>query len=291
MKTVSENEKCVQGSRSRSFLFATVGRGVASIASRASAFLAILLVAGVAGSPAKAGFNITVPNGDFSQTGNDGSVGGGLLTGSATRVIGTGPWSGTYNGIAGVIAPPSLTINPGVATISGVAGINALGLGLVNSSGDFSETLTGVSYLSNATYTLSATVDVGQLVSLSALNSAGVGIGLTSNGSLLSAANGGSTPTVAISLLSGTSYEVTSTYTTSSTAPLGSIGLELYDDPTNLATVNLFQFVSFSSVGLTASVPEPSSVAMMSVGLFLAGGFGVLRNRKKRSLVQANLVS
>ena len=77
---------------------------------------------------ASAGF-VTVPNGDFSGLGNAGSVGGGLVGASGTNVpIGSGPWTATYNGVLGLLAPPTLAISPSqkTATISGLLGVNAV---------------------------------------------------------------------------------------------------------------------------------------------------------------------
>ncbi|HXD50872.1 MAG TPA: hypothetical protein VN689_03200, partial [Burkholderiales bacterium] len=80
---------------------------------------------------------IPVPNGDFSNPANNGSVGGGVIGGSGSAAIGSGPWHGTYAGIAGLLAPPSLSIGSGRATIGGLAGVNVLGI--VDNSGYFSQ--------------------------------------------------------------------------------------------------------------------------------------------------------
>jgi hypothetical protein len=51
---------------------------------------------------------VTVPNSDFLQAGNAGTVGGGLVNPPATNVpIGTsgGPWTGNYSGVLTILAP------------------------------------------------------------------------------------------------------------------------------------------------------------------------------------------
>src|SRR5690606_32087606 len=73
--------------------------------------------------------NVPVPNGDFSSSGNVGSIGGGVLGASGTDVaIGSGPWKGTYFGVLGLLAPPTLSITPGEARIGGLLGVNVLGI-------------------------------------------------------------------------------------------------------------------------------------------------------------------
>src|SRR5579871_4853023 len=68
---------------------------------------------------------------NFTDAGSAGSVGGGILTPSATLQIGSGPWSGTYNGTLSVVAPPVITVGNfggfgggGFGSNKGVLGVN-----------------------------------------------------------------------------------------------------------------------------------------------------------------------
>src|ERR1700749_797682 len=118
---------------------------------------------------------ITVPNGDFSDSFNNGQVGGGLLGGSGSSLIGNGPWSGTYQGVATLLAPPLLTIGSGHASISGLAGVNVGSI--VDNSGYFSQTLSAP-YTSNRHYVMSATLDAGVPLNVGILNSGNAGLAL-----------------------------------------------------------------------------------------------------------------
>ena len=60
---------------------------------------------------------IGIANGNFSDPANNGSIGGGLVGGSGSATIGSGPWSGSYAGALGLLAPPLLTIASGKAQI------------------------------------------------------------------------------------------------------------------------------------------------------------------------------
>ncbi|MHC5544564.1 PEP-CTERM sorting domain-containing protein, partial [Singulisphaera rosea] len=187
------------------------------------------------------------------------------LNPSGSAQIGSGPWSGTYNGTLGILAPPSLTIGSGAATISGVVGLNVLGLGLTNNNGYFSQTL-GQTYAANATYTLSADVNAGATLSLGLLQSRNVGIALTSNGSDVASTSTAGAGLVTLTPLGSNNYTLQLTFTTGSTPPTGNIGIRLFDQPTGLLTANLFPSATFDNITLTA-VPEPTSVGLLGIGL------------------------
>jgi hypothetical protein len=187
---------------------------------------------------------ITVPNGDFSSSANDGQVGGGVLGGSGSTTIGSGPWSGTYIGVANLLAPPVLTISPGSATISGLAGVGALGI--LNNSGFFSQTLTN-SYQANKRYVLNATVDAGTPLSVGVLSSAQAGIALTRGATEIASTRNATS--LQLTLLGGTRYKLTLVYQTGALAS-GHVGVKLYSAPQNLLTGSLLSSVSFSDVTL-----------------------------------------
>ncbi len=246
---------------------------------RASSLLALVAAFSLGVAPAHA-TTIPVPDGDFSSAASYGSIGGGLLNPSGSAVIGSGPWTGTYSGALGVLAPPTLTINSTGATISGIAGINALGI--VDNGGSFSQTLSGQTYAANTTYTLTADVNASTPLGAALLQSSGVGIALTANGTVVSSTT--STPGI-VSLLSGTNYQVQLTFQTGASAPSGNIGIQLFDQPGGLLTANLLSSVTFSNVTLNATtVPEPTSFGLLGIGL---STLGWARFRKRRQAAAA----
>jgi hypothetical protein len=237
--------------------------------------LRILILASSLFATAAIAGQITVPNGDFSSAtnANAGSpIGGGLLTAPASGVaIGTtGPWTGTYAGAVGVVAPPQLQIDSGahVAEIDGILGLNVLG-SLVANSGSFNQIFpTGDSnnlYLANKVYTLSVHVDA----------SAVVGVDLLSNGifgAALTATNGATTNTVATSstnpatlvLLSTGHYQLSLPFATPASGPPTSrrIGVSLFSHPQGLASLSLLPTIQFSDVTLNRVGTIPSGVAV-----------------------------
>ena len=238
--------------------------------------------------------NIIVPNGNFTNAANNGSVGGGLLTTDGSSIIGSGPWSGTWDAVLGLLAPPLLTVSDsaggGFANISGVAAVNVLGV--VDNGGYFSQTLTGTAYLPNTIYTLSADVDPDSLLSASVLAADGVGIALTGAGGTTLASNIDG-HLLTLSLLSGTDYRLVIQFLTGAVAPTGDIGIRLFDTPTALASATLLDSVTFRNVTLDASpigggggaAPEPGAFAQTGLGLMTVS-FLVLRFRKKKATVQ-----
>jgi hypothetical protein len=236
---------------------------------------------------------INVPDGNFTQASGAGTVGGGILDLSGSQTIGSGPWTGTYTAVAGLLLPPQLTISTtggepsgGYGSITGIAsGLNILTSNIVDSGGQFSQTLP-VSYLANTTYTLSVNVDAGSVLGAGVLSLAngGVGIGLTNGGNDLAdtTENG---QIVSLSLLSGTNYNVVLDFTTGAVAPTGDIGVRLFDMPSGVAQANLLGGVAFSGVQLSelaqSSVPEPSSNMMVLLGGGLCG-FAVMREKSRR---------
>lgn len=200
---------------------------------------------------------VTVPNGDFSDSANNGSVGG--IIGSGSQTIGSGPWSGRWEGILGVLAAPTLTIGSGNARISGLVGVNVAGL--LNNGGSF-EQATSTPWQPNRRYTLAADVDAGGVLDLAVLQTGNAGIALTRGATrLASTAAAGS---VTISLLSGTTYHMQLDYDTGPSVS-GNVGVHLFAEPTNLLTVNLLTSVKFDNVTLNSRLLNPVPAALVAV--------------------------
>jgi hypothetical protein len=222
---------------------------------------------------------ISVPDGDFTQASGAGSIGGGLLGASGSGAINSGPWSGTYNANLGILLPPVLNIattggepSGGHATIGGIVS----GLDLLNHTVDngayFSQTLAGTPFLANTQYTLTANVDPGELVTAALLSTGGVGIGLTSNGSLVADTTQGPY-LLSLQLLGGSDYQLVLRFITGASAPGGNLGIRLFDSPNGVAAASLIGGVSFSNVTLdaTSATPEPQSMGLIGAGLVLVG--------------------
>lgn len=219
-------------------------------------------------APASAGL-LTVPNSDFLQAGNAGTVGGGLLTVPATNVgIGTsgGPWLGNYAGVLNVLAPPTLTIDAtaGTATISGLAGLSVTGI--INNGGYFSQTLSSTPYEATKRYTVWTDVTAGELLNLGLLTDTGVGVALRSGGTVLASSTTAGPGLVSLSLLGGDLYRLTLVYDTGASVS-GNVDVTLFDQPAGLLTVNLIPSVSFSKVGLNVGAITDATTQMQVSGL------------------------
>ncbi len=221
----------------------------------------VMLVATFGFSTTSIAAPIAIPNGDFSNTANNGHIGGGLIGGSGSAVIGNGPWNGTYTGAANLLAPPLLTIKNQEATISGLLGINVLGI--VDNSGYFSQSLTNA-YEANEHYVLTTDVDASVPLNVGVLNSANAGIALT-QGTTVLAATGTTGSIVSLTLLNGTRYKLTLAYDTGA-AVSGNIGVQLFAKPQNLVTANLLTGISFTNVTLSGSAINPVAASVATGG-------------------------
>lgn len=184
---------------------------------------------------------VAIQNADFSAPGNTGFVGG-LIGFPATNPVGNGPWSGTYAGVLGLLAAPTLSIGNGRATASGLL---YTAIGSLNNSGRFHQTL-GENVTPGFHYTLKADVDVGGLLSVSVLGNGNAGIAIGNGSTILASSRNGSP---LIQLLSGTTYRVTLDYD----APAGVSGplqAILLTEPSGVVTANLLTSVSFDNVSL-----------------------------------------
>jgi hypothetical protein len=204
---------------------------------------------------------LAVPNGDFSQSANTGTIGGGILGGSGTQTFGTGPWSGTYAGALGLLVPPTLTISNGKATVGGLAGVSVAGI--VNNSGRFHQD-TGIAFQPNQRYTLTVDVDAGTTLGLSLLTSGNAGIALATGSSTGSRVASSRTAGLAnLELISGTAYRMTINHTTGASVS-GNINIHLFTEPTGLLSANLIGGLSFSNVRLSSRLANQVPAALQA---------------------------
>jgi hapalindole biogenesis HpiC1 cyclase-like protein len=176
-----------------------------------------------------------------------------------TACFNNGPipgWSTLADGF-GSFAPTSAYFNLPLPDGSIVAYTNG---------GALSQTLAGISLLPNSVYTLS--VDVGRR-----LDKSGVGYSLT----LLDGTNVFCTSSNSSGLITaGTFQDKTLTCATGATVPGGFLSIELTGDGNQIDFDNVRLDVSPSTV----ATPEPSALALTSVGLLVSGLFFVLSRRR-----------
>lgn len=252
-----------------SIRFASSLRNRRSAARTAMASLRSLCIAMVAGfglaGAASAGF-LVVPNGDFSVPANAGSVGGGLIGASGTDVpIGSGAWTGTYNGVLGVLVPPTLEISSvtTTATINGLLGVNVVGI--VNNGGHVGQTLAS-STQSNKRYTLIADLTTGALLDLPLLATAGTGISLHAGGSLLAASTTAPANQVRADAVDATTLRIQLHHDTGTVTP-ALLGVQLFDRPQGLLTAALVDTAEYSNVRMAESaIPGGNSTLIVTGG-------------------------
>jgi len=225
--------------------------------------LASLLIAGSALASSVAAAPIAIPNGDFSDTGNFGSIGGGLIGGSDTDVpIGAGPWTGTYNGVLGLLAPPTLAISDGAANISGLAAANVLGI--LNNGGYFSQTLTAT-YEAQKRYTLTANVDSGAPLDIGLLAGGNFGIALRSGGVVVASSATAPPQLIDLQPLGGSTYVLTLSFDSGDTTT-GAIDVQLFSEPEQLIGASLMTSVTFSAITLDGTAINPVSGSIDPAG-------------------------
>ncbi|HEY0233303.1 MAG TPA: Ig-like domain-containing protein [Dokdonella sp.] len=225
----------------------------------AGAFVALLLA--TTSAPLHAA-SIPIPNGNFSDAGNFGQVGGGLLGAAGTDVvIGSGPWTGSYHGVLGLLAPPQLAIGAGGATLSGIAGINILQL--LDNGGYFSQTL-AVPYAPGQHYVLSAHVDAGTALDVGLLGSGNIGLALRAGSLTLSSTATAPPQLISLLPLGGTQFQLSLTFDSPDTVS-GNVGIQLLGTPDDLIGVSLLPAVTYSNVTLDASAINPLAGAVLGV--------------------------
>lgn len=252
-----------------SIRFASSLRNRRSAARTALASLRSFCVAMVAGfglaGAASAGF-LVVPNGDFSVPGNAGSVGGGVVGASGTNVpIGSGPWTGSYNGVLTLLVPPTLGISSvtKTATISGLLGVDVLGI--VNNGGHFGQTLAS-STQSNKRYTLFANVKTSALLDLPLLAAAGTGISLHAGGTLMAASTTAPATQVRAHVVDATTLRIQLHHDTGTVTP-APLGVQLFDRPQGLLTAALVDSAEYSDVRMAESaIPGGNSTLTVTGG-------------------------
>jgi len=205
---------------------------------------------------------VNVPNQDFEAPANAGSIGAsgllGLLNPSHSSIpLGAGPWDARSSGVAGLLLAPAVRIAPngvanGYAEIAGLAHLQLLNQPLLNNRASLSQTLTEAPE-GFTLYTLEADVDCSAVVSVTALAQAGIGIGLTVNGTQVASSLTSAGEFLSLELINGSSYRLRVRYATEETPPAGAIGIRLFaGEGAGLVQASVLTKVTFDNVRLTA---------------------------------------
>jgi hypothetical protein len=207
--------------------------------------------------------NIPIVNASFETLGNPLSVSCG--TGCAYNFGPIPGWSLTGGGGAGAWEPGSYFNSVPDGSVIGFVIASA------NAAGSLSQTLTGDSVLANSVYTLS--VFVGDRTD-----------GASGNYTLsLDTIVGGVTSTLCsftnnASIIGSGMFQVEGcTYTSPSSAPSGNLFLQLTANSGQLDVDN----VSLTVQSATTSVPEPSSVLLLGVGMLFLVATLLVRRKKE----------
>lgn len=200
-----------------------------------------------------------VPNGDFENPNNHGTLGGGLLAlpgAGGPALLGDGPWSGRSKGVAGLLTPPRINISShnseGRCRISGLAVVNTLG-GLVGNSASVWQQLE-LPAEKWTIYTLQVDVDRGVVLNAGLLSRDGVGAALTVNGNTVASSLTSQAEFLKIELLQGTRYRLTLRYATQDTVPAGKIGVRLFaGEAPSLLQAAVLAAVTFDNIQLTVN--------------------------------------
>lgn len=222
---------------------------------------ATLLALACCALPALAQGPVTIPNHDFSNPANAGSLGGVIGPDIVNQAIGGGPWRGNARGVLGLLAQPTLTIDAVQqrATLTGLLGVN-IG-GLLNNGGSFVQEL-GESWQFGRLYILSAEVSTGNPLDLGLLTGANTGIALTAGGNALAASTTAPASLVDLALVEDDRYRLRLGYV-ADIAASGFIGVRLFNEPQGLLTANLLASVAFGNVALEGrDVGPPAEIVV-----------------------------
>ncbi len=203
--------------------------------------------------------NIPVPNADFELLNNEDDHVPFIIDGSYNEQFGTGAWYANGAGVVNVLLAPTTSISGGDATISGLASLNVAGV--ISNSASFYQDDIGTTFIEGYTYTLTASIHTAELLDVTALSDAGIGIGLLADGAPTPLSGAEAGVLLELDLWGANSGTLTYTLTADNSLAGKDIGVSLYAGlGSGLANVGALGAVSFDNVALTA-VPEPGSSA------------------------------
>lgn len=251
------------------------------------------LLLALAASPAAA-LDIPVPNGAFSEPANEGSVGGGSPGDEGTLLaIGDGPWLASFNGAAGQLPPPTLTIGGGAAVISGLAAAGS-GSAVVNNGGAFDLIASDIPLQPFTRYELDVQFDVGGAFSNEYFPQGNGGIALTAGQQVLVSSQTAGPDQFVFSYVAGTpsTFRLRLRYATAADPPPEELGIRLYARPQQVAAAQLKPTAVFRQIRLdvrrlasepgtfvpTAAAPlrarqNPLTALLPDGRVLIAGGF------------------
>jgi hypothetical protein len=222
---------------------------------------------------------ISIPDGDFSQSGGPNYAFGFFVPADQIGQLGTTPWYSELKAPAFALTSADITGGQAIISVPSNQGTNT------TSAFVFQNLATPFRL---GTYTLSTAFTASTPLTLSLIENSGIGLGFLNNATTTSrgtevSSSANSPRNLSLTAVSGDSGTLTYAFTNTSFTS-GNLGIELFAGYNASLSNGLLTGDSFGPVNLTftpAAVPEPSTASLVAVGTISLGGFLALRSRRR----------